>query len=229
MAEDRKIDWEAIEREYRVGTKSLREIGREYGVSDTAIRKRAKQFGWERDLTEKVNQQVRNALVRIAVRESNERTDEQKAKARASERDTVEAAARERVDVIRTERNDINVLRELEQDFFKELRRENEMIPDLLQLVEEETAGDANNQRRNAMIKALSLPSRAQTLRDLAQVMHKRIALERQAFNLEDQPVQPPEDPEQVKRRAEVKAKLYALLSDQAPVANVINPDGSAV
>jgi len=36
---DRKtVDWEAIEREYRAGQLSLREIGRRFDVTDTAVR-----------------------------------------------------------------------------------------------------------------------------------------------------------------------------------------------
>ena len=41
-------DWEAIEREFRAGIRSLREIGAEYGVTEGAIRKRAKRDGWQR-------------------------------------------------------------------------------------------------------------------------------------------------------------------------------------
>jgi len=43
-----KADWEAIEREYRAGQLSIREIGRKHGVSDTAVRKEAKARGWVR-------------------------------------------------------------------------------------------------------------------------------------------------------------------------------------
>ena len=46
MAEKKVIDWEKIELDYRSGVKSLREIASEQGVSDTAIRKRAKRDNW---------------------------------------------------------------------------------------------------------------------------------------------------------------------------------------
>ena len=39
----KNIDWEKIEAAYRAGRLSLREIGAEYGCSDTAIRKKAKK------------------------------------------------------------------------------------------------------------------------------------------------------------------------------------------
>ena len=47
-------DWEAIERAYRAGLLSIREIASAHEVSHTAINKRAKRDGWERDLSEKI-------------------------------------------------------------------------------------------------------------------------------------------------------------------------------
>jgi len=48
------VDWELIEKDYRAGVKTDRQIGKERGVSHTAIQKRAKKFGWVKDLTEKI-------------------------------------------------------------------------------------------------------------------------------------------------------------------------------
>lgn len=45
---DKAIDWAGIERDYRDGRMSVREIARWYSVTDGAIRKRAKKDGWER-------------------------------------------------------------------------------------------------------------------------------------------------------------------------------------
>lgn len=41
-------DWEAIETAYRAGVMSLRDIGAQYGVSEGAIRKKAKKLDWVR-------------------------------------------------------------------------------------------------------------------------------------------------------------------------------------
>lgn len=43
-----KPDWEAIESAYRAGVLSLRDIGEKYGITEGAIRKRAKKLGWVR-------------------------------------------------------------------------------------------------------------------------------------------------------------------------------------
>ncbi|WP_159175634.1 hypothetical protein [Klebsiella pneumoniae] len=62
-------DWEAIESAYRAGVLSLRDIGDKYGVTEGAIRKRAKKFYWVR----KASTQVR-------------KNGTQKSKARTSEK-----------------------------------------------------------------------------------------------------------------------------------------------
>jgi hypothetical protein len=46
--QNKAIDWVGIERDYRAGIMGIREIARWYGVSDTAIHKKAKAEGWER-------------------------------------------------------------------------------------------------------------------------------------------------------------------------------------
>ena len=55
MTEEKKsIDWERIEYDYRAGILSVREISEARGVSHTAVNKKAKQLGWERDLKAKI-------------------------------------------------------------------------------------------------------------------------------------------------------------------------------
>lgn len=66
-------DWEAIESAYRAGVLSLRDIGDKYGVTEGAIRKRAKKFEW-----------VRNAGTQV--RKSGTQSSTQKNKARTSEK-----------------------------------------------------------------------------------------------------------------------------------------------
>src|SRR3984957_3669508 len=64
MTERKRVDWEAIEREYRAGQLSVREIGRRYEVDEAAVRKHAKAEGWTRALAAKVREAVREKLVR---------------------------------------------------------------------------------------------------------------------------------------------------------------------
>jgi hypothetical protein len=64
----RDIDWEKVETEFRAGQFSIREIARQHGVTDAAIRKRAKAAKWTRDLTDQVRRAAKNEAVRSAVR-----------------------------------------------------------------------------------------------------------------------------------------------------------------
>jgi hypothetical protein len=54
----KSIDWESIEREYRAGRLTVAEIGRQHGLSHTAINKRAKRDGWTRNLADAVRMEV---------------------------------------------------------------------------------------------------------------------------------------------------------------------------
>jgi hypothetical protein len=70
MAQERKqVDWDLVERDYRAGLKTLRQIGEEHGITEGAIRKRAKRDQWSRDLEsriqEKAAEKVRKAQVRV--------------------------------------------------------------------------------------------------------------------------------------------------------------------
>ena len=57
MTDEKKpVDWAEIERDYRAGTMSIRELAAWYGISDTAIRKRAKRDGWARAETKASSQ-----------------------------------------------------------------------------------------------------------------------------------------------------------------------------
>ena len=57
MTDEKKpVDWVEIERDYRAGTMSIRELAAWYGISDTAIRKRAKRDNWTRAETKASSQ-----------------------------------------------------------------------------------------------------------------------------------------------------------------------------
>lgn len=77
-------DWEAIESAYRAGVLSLRDIGEQYGVTEGAIRKRAKKLGWVR----KAGTQVRKNGTQNGTQKSNARTSEKPASAGRTQKST---------------------------------------------------------------------------------------------------------------------------------------------
>ncbi len=173
-------DWESIERLYRAGVLSIREIAKIHEVSDTAIRKKAKELGWERDLTAKVQAKARDELVRASVRTALTRENLR------TERDIIEEAALTVVAVVREHRSGIATARRIVAVRSGQLLAAAGQRDALEVLIEEETAADASSDRRNKLYKAISLPSHATTARDLSMAMKNLIALERQAFNVPD-------------------------------------------
>lgn len=74
--EVRVIDWDAIERDYRAGIKTLREIAGEHEISHVAINKRAKKHEWTRDLSAKIEQKREELVTKASVTSLVTKSDE---------------------------------------------------------------------------------------------------------------------------------------------------------
>ena len=57
-------NWIGIEAQYRLGLLSNVQIAQNYGITEGAIRKMAKKYGWVKDLSSQVREKVRDKLVR---------------------------------------------------------------------------------------------------------------------------------------------------------------------
>lgn len=181
MTSPRKdVDWTGIENAYRAGIQSIRQIAHEYGVTDKAIRNRAKKFKWTRDLAPRVRQRAKE-LVRADSPQSS------RARTKADDEEAVEQEAKVAADVLRTHRKDIAQGRTLVINLFQELHTENTQLDELHDAILDETAADRDKKRRNAMLKAISLPARAGVMRDLAGALSRLIPLERTAFSLDEE------------------------------------------
>ena len=176
---DKQPDWEAIERAYRAGALSIRTIAERNGISDTAIRKKAKASGWVRDLSEQVRKEVRNKLVRGEVRDGQCANPERDA-------EIVEEAAEEGATVVRSHRRDIRKASNLANLLMDDLLTTIQQRESIEDAIEEDTRDDSNGMRRANMLGAVSLPSNAKTLFQLSSAMKNLQVLERQAFNLDD-------------------------------------------
>jgi hypothetical protein len=177
MATKAGTDWELIERDYRAGVLSIREIAKRHEVSDTAIRKKAKAAGWERDLTEKVNEKVRTELVRSEVRTANPQT----------EREIVEVAAATVVQVVRSHRKAITQGQKLVELLTKQLIDVAGRRDEFEEAIELECADDESTKRRSMLMKAVSLGNHASVAVNLANATKTWVGLERQAFNIKDE------------------------------------------
>lgn len=177
-----KPDWEAIETAYRAGVMSLREIASQHGISEGAIRKRAKRDDWSRDLNAKIQQKaddlVRKQEVRKQVR--NEST--------LTERVLIEATAEVIATVRMEHRGDIRRARELTNTLFDELGAQCADVSSLEQLGDIMfDPDDKGRDRLNEIYqKVISLPSRVKSMKDLSDSLKTLIGLEREAYSIEN-------------------------------------------
>ena len=177
------IDWEALEIQYRAGIRSLKDIGREFGVSDAAIVKRAKRDGWTRDLRAKIHARA-EAKVSAAVVSA-----EVSAQTRLNERETIEKVSDEIVSVRLAHRNDIRRSRALTNKLLEEL----ECLTDNRELFEQlgelmHSPDDKGMDKLNDLYrKVVELPNRTKVMKELAETLRVLVALERQAYNLDEQ------------------------------------------
>lgn len=184
MSEKKVIDWEKIELDYRAGVKSLRQIAGEHDIAESGIRRRAKQYEWVRDLAPKIKAKADDIVRRESVR-SDVRTEK-----RISEKQTIDANANEVASVRLAHRKDIQRSRKIAMSLFDELEmmvgQENvkllEMLGEFMW-----TPDDKGNDKINDLyMKIISMPGRVKSMKDLSDTLRTLIALERQAFGLDD-------------------------------------------
>lgn len=146
MAAHGKIDWTAVEADFRAGILSNRQIGKKHGVSESAIRKEAGKRGW----------------VRMKVMPAHQ---EPKALPPPS------AASMRSPDAILPPGDSISLAKDIAYRQLAELDETTSRADELEAAIYEETADDASGRRRALMLKAVSLPSRAMTLKTIVQAM----------------------------------------------------------
>ena len=182
------VDWEAVEREYRAGIRSLRDIASEFGITDTAIRKRAKREEWERDISSRVSAKA-EALVRKA-----EVRKEVRAEAAITEREQINASAQMMADTVLNQRADVKRARATVQKLWALVDIELDQPEELKRLGEIMAAPDENgNDKLNEMyFAAISLPQQIKNVKLLADAIKVLIELERKVLRIDVMP--DPED-----------------------------------
>ncbi len=221
MAARRKVDYDKVEKLYRAGRLSNAEIARQCDCSEGMIRKKAKAMGWTRDLSQKVRDRAKAKLSKPLPRATFESTNSDGGtqadgtkvrmrtaqEAQAIEEEAVEEQSEAIVDVVRRHRSGLTNGQNLVETLFLDLRdsiANREQIEDAIQ---EETRDDKETRRRNMMLRAVSLPGNAGTLRDLAQAQQRFITLERQAWNIDEES----KSPEEALSDEDLEARIAAL------------------
>lgn len=175
-------DWEAVERDYRAGLLSVREIASTCNVSHVAIHKRAKRDGWTRDLAAKIKAKA-DSLVNTQV--VNTEVNKERA---LTEKGIVDANAQVIASVRMAHRTDIGRSRRLTNKLLEELEgmtEENGTIRELISQLKD--GDDAPTAMLELAQKMASLPNRSKIMKELSETMKTLIGLERQAYNLESE------------------------------------------
>src|ERR1700693_3013651 len=194
-AQFNSIDWESIETHYRAAQISIREIARTHGITDGAIRKRAKAEGWHRNLSDKVQEQVRSELVRTEYAIKKEVRSTHPADQPLTEREIIDVAAAAIVQVVRGHRTQIARGTALVETMMGQLMQAVTERAELEAAINDETKDDRSPDRYNKLMKAVALPTHATVMFNLANSLKILIGLERQAFNIGEETPEAPQAP----------------------------------
>lgn len=188
MSEDKKVaDWELIERHYRAGVMSNVQIATEFGVTEGAIRKRAKRDQWVKNLKAKIQARADELVRREMVRAPSTSMTP------ISEKETVEANAQATAIIQIVQKGSIKRAHALFENLMSELEESTnnrELFAKLGELLDESyenSDGKMVQDKLNEIYrKAISMPGRIDGAKKLTEILEKVVKLEREAFGIDD-------------------------------------------
>lgn len=182
MASNKRLSQEVLEQlhaMYSSGQYSNVRLAEQFGVSESVIRKKAKELGWQRDNA---------ALIRAEGRALLQREDAVAAApgARVTEADVVRVGAQQLAAVERDHRDRASRLKGLADRLYSDLRDvsdNTEMIGEVLE------RALANEQISDALITSLAAKleagSRIKAFKALVEATDKLVGIERKAYNMD--------------------------------------------
>ena len=182
-------DWTLVEKDYRAGLLSDRQIGEKYGVSHGSVQQQAKKRGWSRNL---IGRSIAKAEEKLAREElATKLASETRV---ASEKELVDSTSDALVEVMRGHRSDASRLRRVVTALLEKVEaivKESELfeqIGDLCAAPDEKGIDKINDLYR----KVIELPAQTDTTKKLAETMKILIELERKIFKIDvgDDPIE---------------------------------------
>lgn len=188
-----KIDWEAVEKDYRTDRFSLRALAEKHNTKESTIRSRASSKGWTKDLSSAVESRIKAELLKGGIDAFGDSEDE----------DIVAAAAKTGVEIIQQHRTDIKDQREIVSLVTSNLRKQ--LDRGYLEVLD-----------RNGTAVKIDLPLdyMGKVVANTSASLDRLIKLERQAFNMDSD--RPPEKPEEKLSEDELNDEIQRL-SSQLP------------
>ena len=170
-----RVDWDAVERDYRTGRFTLRELEAKHGVSHAQISRKSKEQAWEKDLREEIKIATDVALLREAV-----------TKAQKNVTDVVLVAAEVNTQVILGHRKGLREITAVRDLLLGQVAEAAANLPALTEVIEMVRNPDENgiDRANDALKKALSRGALVDDLKKLAEVDEKVRKGEREAFSI---------------------------------------------
>lgn len=178
------IDWDAIEKQYRLGQKSNRQLASEFGVSISQIGRRAEKFGWVVDKAEEVNAVANALLIQSSAGNANPN-----ATPSALE---IKAAGQAVADVVLGHRKGLARLRSLRDKLLGEIEAVTdnvELFQRLGEMLDESGQDDSGREVRDRLNetyrKVISLSGRIDDAKKIVEIDEKIRKGEREAFGVD--------------------------------------------
>lgn len=184
MSDQKFIDWAVVEKDYRAGLKSLRQIAEENGITEGAIRKRAKRDLWTRNLEERIQQKaaekVRKELVRTPGTQLTPHTEKQVVEEYSTVVSRVDLRQRDDVELgMANARGMLMELVQLSKPEFSEVLQ-------WMALNFDESADNFKDKANEAYRYIISLSGRVKMAKELAAVHGVYVPLQRKIYKLDD-------------------------------------------
>ena len=181
VARKRRTDWDAVERDYRTGRFTLRELETKYEVNNSTISRRADKHGWTQDLSTAIKQATNAKLIQSIVAAECSTAQQNAA-------DTVLAAAEVNKQVILGHRTGLLELTSVKRTLLGQIQQAAALLPDLAEVIEmvRNPADNGIDRANDALRKAMSRSALVDDLKKLADVDEKVRKGEREAFGLDD-------------------------------------------
>lgn len=179
---DDAIDWDTVERLYRAGIESLRNIGAKCGLTEGAIRKRAKRDGWVRDLAARIRARAEDLVRKAEVRKKSTQQ-----LSFADENEVIESNAVISANVIRSQRQDVRLLREVVNALMEQIKcvvTSRELFAQVGEICSQGASG--HDKALELYNKVIGLPNQTDTTKKLAETLKILIELERKIHKLDD-------------------------------------------
>ncbi len=193
-----RIDWEAVERDYRTGQFSNVELAAKHGTNPATLSRKIKadqaldQDRWQKDLTEVVRQATNARLMAELVKESQDPSQAAVSEGQEKVKTAIQAAAEVNANIIRQHQRDAGATRALVMDMLAELTLATHKADELERLAEivsegQSTEPDDIDEARRAVKDMLDIHKRVASIQKLADTLNKLQPLERKAHGITEE------------------------------------------